>query len=86
MLTDQEKSTLRNRYKDWGLEAVKDDLRRPFRWVYGSPDRNAFASEWVQETEERERRQKIRRGRIRTFRVILLIAVIGLAIGFSGPA
>lgn len=83
MLSQQEQATLRNRYAGWGLDAVKHDLKRPFRWVYGSRDRNAFATEWVHEAGSREQRRRGRRKRIFGIALIALMAQVGIIIGFG---
>ena len=85
MLSDAEKVTLRNRYQSWGLDTLKRDLKQPFRWVYGSPDRNQFAMEWVEEAEAREARRKVRRKRLSVFAVLAFVVLIGLTIGSGLP-
>ncbi len=53
-LTAADKTTLRERYQGWGLDTVRDDLKRPFRHVFVSRERNEFAKTWVGETEIKE--------------------------------
>lgn len=82
MLSEREKATLRSRYTGWGLDTVKDDLKRPFRWVYGSRDRNEFAAEWVNEVELREERRRGRRKRFLHIGLFALMVQIGIIIGY----
>ena len=81
MLSDQDKATLRERYAGRSLDEVKVDLKRPFRWVYGSPDRDQFATDWVHETEDRARHKLRRRRKTLGFDLIALTAQIGVIIG-----
>ena len=86
MLSEAEKITLRNRYQSWGLDTLKRDLKQPFRWVYGSVDRNQFAVEWVEEAEARLARRVARRKRLFVLGFIAAVAGIGLMIGYVLPA
>ncbi len=59
-LTAADKRTLRERYQGWGLDTVREDLKRPFRHVFVSRERNEFAKVWVGETVIKERKSHAR--------------------------
>ena len=82
-LTDTDKKTLRERYQGWGLDTVRDDLKRPFRHVFVSRQRNEFAKIWVGETEVKERNQTRRRRRTVRVLMIAVIAALGVAVGLN---
>ncbi len=82
-LTDADKKTLRERYQGWGLDTVRDDLKRPFRHVFVSRQRNEFAKTWVGETEVKERKQDRRRRRMVRMLMIAAIVGIGVAVGLN---
>ncbi len=82
-LTAADKRTLRERYQGWGLDTVRDDLKRPFRHVFVSRERNEFAKAWVGETEVKERKQNARKERL--VRILMLAAIIevGVVVGLN---
>ena len=82
-LTDADKKTLRERYQGWGLDTVRDDLKRPFRHVFVSRQRNEFAKTWVGETEVKERKQDRRRRRMVRMLLAASIIGIGVAVGLN---
>ncbi len=82
-LTDADKRTLRERYQGWGLDTVREDLKRPFRHVFVSRQRNEFAKTWVGETEVRERQQVLRRRRMVRILMIAAIIAVGIAVGLN---
>ena len=82
-LTDADKRTLRERYQGWGLDTVREDLKRPFRHVFVSRQRNEFAKTWVGETEVRERQQVLRRRRMVRVLMIAAIIAVGIAVGLN---
>ncbi len=82
-LTAADKRTLRERYQGWGLDTVRDDLKRPFRHVFVSRERNEFAKAWVGETEVMEQKQNVRKERL--VRILMLAAIIevGVVVGLN---
>ena len=82
-LTAADKRTLRERYQGWGLDTVRNDLKRPFRHVFVSRERNEFAKNWVGETEILEQKRHARKERM--VRILMLAAVIelGVVVGFN---
>ena len=82
-LTAADKITLRERYQDWGLDTVRDDLKRPFRHVFVSRERNEFAKTWVGEAEVKEEKQQIRRRRMVRILMIAAIIEVGVAVGLK---
>jgi hypothetical protein len=82
-LTAADKITLRERYQDWGLDTVRDDLKRPFRHVFVSRERNEFAKTWVGETEVKEEKQQTRRRRMVRILMIAAIIEVGVAVGLQ---
>lgn len=82
-LTAADKRTLRERYEGWGLDAVRADLKRPWRYVFVSRERNEFAKAWVGETEVKEQKQQDRRKRM--VRVLMMCAIVelGVAVGLN---
>ncbi len=82
-LTVADKRTLRERYQDWGLDTVRDDLKRPFRHVFVSRERNEFAKTWVGETEIKQEKQQLRRRRMVRILTITAIIEVGVAVGLQ---
>ena len=82
-LTAADKTTLRERYQDWGLDTVRDDLKRPFRHVFVSRERNEFAKTWVGETEIKQEKQQLRRRRMVRILTIAAIIEVGVAVGLQ---
>ena len=82
-LTAADKRTLRERYQGWGLDTVRNDLKRPFRHVFVSHERNEFAKNWVGETEVLEQKQHVRKERL--VRILMLAAIIevGVVVGLN---
>ena len=80
-LTAADKRTLRERYQSWGLDTVREDLRRPFRHVFVSQARNEFAKNWVGETEVSEQKQQVRKDRL--VKILMLAAIIEVGVVFG---
>ena len=82
-LTDTEKRTLRQRYEDWGLDTVREDLRKPFRHIFVSRERNEFAKNWVDETEVAQERRRVRSKRLARIMLLAAIIEVGVAVGLQ---
>ncbi len=82
-LTEADKKTLRERYQGWGLDTVREDLKRPFRYVFVSRERNEFAKNWVGETEVQERKSHARQRRMVRFLMIAAIIEVGVTVGLN---
>ncbi len=82
-LTAADKRVLSERYRGWGLDTVRDDLKRPFRHVFVSRERNDFAKTWVGETEAQERRREARGRRMVRFLMFAAIVELGVAVGLN---
>ncbi len=82
-LTAADKRTLQERYQGWGLDTVRNDLKRPFRHIFVSRERNEFAKNWVGEAEVKEQKQHARRERL--VRILMLAAIIevGVVVGLN---
>ena len=80
-LTAADKKSLLERYQGWGLDTVREDLKRPFRHVFVSRERNEFAKNWVGEAEVKERKKQARRERM--VRCLMLAAIIEIGIVFG---
>ena len=84
-LAQCDKETLRHRYEDWGVEAVRQDLRRPAREIFASPERNAFAWEWVEENEVKLNRREIRHQWLVKIAMVLAAVCFGVSVGLRIP-
>ncbi len=82
-LTAADKRTLSERYRGWGLDTVREDLKRPFRHVFVSRERNEFAKAWVGETEIKERKSHVRRERMVRFLMLAAIIEVGVVVGMN---
>ncbi len=82
-LTADDKRTLRERYQGWGLDTVRDDLKRPFRHVFVSRERNEFAKTWVGETEIKEQKQVARKQRLVRLLMLAAIVELGVVLGLN---
>ena len=82
-LTAADKSTLSKRYRGWGLDTVRDDLKRPFRHIFVSRERNEFAKHWVGETEIKEQKSQARKIRVVRFLMIAAIIEVGVVLGLN---
>ena len=80
-LAESEKEALRHRYADWGVDAVRYDLRRPAREIFASPERNAFAWEWVEEKVAKQNRQEARRELMTKIAMVLAATACGISLG-----
>jgi hypothetical protein len=80
-LTAADKKTLRERYQSWGLDTVREDLRRPFRHVFVSQARNEFAKNWVGEAEVQEQKQQARKDRL--VKILMLAAIVEVGVVFG---
>lgn len=82
-LTAADKRTLRERYQGWGLDTVRNDLKRPFRHVFVSAERNEFAKNWVGETEILEQKQHVRKERLVRILMFAAIIEVGVVVGLN---
>jgi hypothetical protein len=84
-LSDDDRAALRSRYVSWGVDTVRQDLRRPLRHAFVSKDVNEFAREWVDETDEKEVKREVRKDRL--VRILMVVAAIefGIGIGMNIP-
>ncbi len=82
-LTAADKQILSERYRGWGLDTVRDDLKRPFRHIFVSRERNEFAKHWVGETEVQEQRREVRGRRMVRFLMFAAIVELGVAVGLN---
>lgn len=82
-LTAADKRVLRERYRGWGLDTVREDLKRPFRHVFVSRERNEFAKTWVGENEILEQRRDARGRRMVRFLTFAAIVELGVAVGLN---
>ena len=80
-LTAADKKTLRERYQSWGVDTVREDLKRPFRHVFVSQARNEFAKDWVGEAEVLEEKQNVRKERL--VKILMLAAIIEVGVVFG---
>lgn len=84
-LTDDEIMTLRSRYKDWGVDTVRSDLRRPSRNVFMSPDRDKFAHDWVDESDAKVTRREKRKERLVKILMVAAAIEFGVVMGLRIP-
>mgnify|MGYP001337990529 CR=1 FL=1 len=84
-LSDDDRASLRSRYVSWGVDTVRQDLRRPLRQAFVSKDVNEFAREWVEETDQKEIRRDKRNDRL--VKILMVVAAIefGIAVGMNLP-
>ncbi len=82
-LTAADKRTLSERYRGWGLDSVRDDLKRPFRYVFVSRERNEFAKTWVGETEIKEKKRHARKQRMGRILMLAAIVEVGVVVGMN---
>lgn len=84
-LSDDDRAALRSRYVSWGVDTVRQDLRRPLRAAFVSKEVNEFAREWVHETDEKEIRREARKDRL--VKILMVVAAIefGIAVGMNLP-
>jgi hypothetical protein len=82
-LTAADKRTLRERYQGWGLDTVRNDLKRPFRHVFVSRERNEFAKNWVGEIEILEQKQHVRKERMVRILILAAIIEVGVVVGLN---
>ncbi len=84
-LSDDDRADLRSHYVSWGVETVRQDLRRPLRQAFVSKEVNEFAREWVAETDQKEIRRDARNDRLVKFLMVVAAIEFGVAIGMSLP-
>jgi hypothetical protein len=84
-LSDNDRAALRSRYVSWGVDTVRQDLRRPLRHAFVSKDVNDFAREWVEETDEKEIKHEARNDRL--MKILMIVAAIefGIGVGMNIP-
>ena len=78
-LSDDDRAALRSRYVSWGVDTVRQDLRRPLRHAFVSKDVNKFAREWVAETDQKEIKREVRKDRL--MKILMVVAAIEFSIG-----
>jgi len=78
-LSDNDRAALRSRYVSWGVDTVRQDLRRPLRHAFVSKDVNDFAREWVEEADEKEIKHEARNDRL--VKILMIVAAIEFGIG-----
>lgn len=84
-LSDDDRAALRSRYVSWGVDTVRQDLRRPLRQAFVSKDVNDFAREWVEETDEKEIKRDARNDRLVKILMVIAAMEFGVAIGMNIP-
>ena len=84
-LSDDDRAELRSRYVSWGVDIVRQDLRRPLRQAFVSKEVNEFAREWVEEADEKEIRREARKDQL--VKILMVVAAIefGIAVGMNLP-
>lgn len=75
-----EKKALREHYRSWGLDVVRQELQRPGRAIFANPEVTEFAHDWVEEEEARKQRQKDR-----LVKVLMIAAVVECAVILNLP-
>jgi hypothetical protein len=67
-LSLEQKKWLKARYDVWGIDRVREELRRADRDLIAHPDVTAFAEGWIEGEESSHRR---------TTRCIVALAIVG---------